>query len=206
MPFHLALLEKPHVEHRHRPVQPADRRGMGRALQGDVRIRLRFLEDGDISVFRRWVRTHDDIILFLLLFRISDKNPTYANTATRSVSCSFAVMLLFAFYRYRVATGNPVVFTLSPPECYMEIRYGYGTTGNRVGGPVRVGDPLTLIIYMRSKYGNHHCHYDKPIVTACRYNSRRLYVCASDRVGLLMRRAVGCRLSQFTVMNIIATV
>lgn len=53
----------------------------------------------------------------------------------------------------RVATGNPVVFTLSPPECYMEIRYGYGTTGNRVGGPVRVGDPLTLIIYMRSKYG-----------------------------------------------------
>lgn len=53
----------------------------------------------------------------------------------------------------RVATGNPVVFTLSPPECYMEIRYGYGTSGNRVGGPVRVGDPLTLIIYMRSKYG-----------------------------------------------------
>lgn len=52
-----------------------------------------------------------------------------------------------------MATGNPVVFTLSPPECYMEIRYGYGTTGNRVGGPVRVGDPLTLIIYMRSKYG-----------------------------------------------------
>lgn len=35
----------------------------------------------------------------------------------------------------------------------MEIRYGYGTTGNRVTGPVRVGDPLTLIIYMRSKYG-----------------------------------------------------
>jgi hypothetical protein len=53
----------------------------------------------------------------------------------------------------RVATGNPVVFTLSPPECYMEIRHGYGTSGTRVGGPVRVGDPLTLIIYMRSKYG-----------------------------------------------------
>ncbi|KAF5287985.1 hypothetical protein FQA39_LY15567 [Lamprigera yunnana] len=51
-----------------------------------------------------------------------------------------------------VATGNPVVFTLTPPECYMEIRYGYGTNGNRVTGPVRVGDPLTLIIYMRSKY------------------------------------------------------
>lgn len=53
---------------------------------------------------------------------------------------------------YRVATGNPVVFTLSPPECYMEIRNGYGIAGNRVTGPVRVGDPLTLIIYMRSKY------------------------------------------------------
>lgn len=52
-----------------------------------------------------------------------------------------------------MATGNPVVFTLSPPECYMEIRYGYGTGGTRVTGPVRVGDPLTLIIYMRSKYG-----------------------------------------------------
>ena len=45
------------------------------------------------------------------------------------------------------------MFTLQPPECYMEIRYGYGTTGTRVAGPVRVGDPLTLIIYMRSKYG-----------------------------------------------------
>lgn len=40
----------------------------------------------------------------------------------------------------------------------MEIRYGYGTTGTRVAGPVRVGDPLTLIIYMRSKYGKPHTH------------------------------------------------
>ncbi|KAL7049562.1 hypothetical protein ACKWTF_003764 [Chironomus riparius] len=58
----------------------------------------------------------------------------------------------FPFLDVEVATGNPVVFTLSPPECYMEIRNGYGTSGTRVGGPVRVGDPLTLIIYMRSKY------------------------------------------------------
>lgn len=58
----------------------------------------------------------------------------------------------FPFLDVEVATGNPVVFTLTPPECYMEIRYGYGPTGNRVTGPVRVGDPLTLIIYMRSKY------------------------------------------------------
>lgn len=59
----------------------------------------------------------------------------------------------FAWLCSRVATGNPVVFTLTPPECYMEIRYGYGTSGNRVTSAVRVGDPLTLIIYMRSKYG-----------------------------------------------------
>lgn len=58
----------------------------------------------------------------------------------------------FNQHSFRVATGNPVVFTLSPPECYMEIRNGYGVGGNRVTGPVRVGDPLTLIIYMRSKY------------------------------------------------------
>lgn len=41
----------------------------------------------------------------------------------------------------------------------MEIRYGYGTTGNRVTGPVRVGDPLTLMIYMRSKYGKTFCTF-----------------------------------------------
>jgi len=35
----------------------------------------------------------------------------------------------------------------------MEVRHGYGITGSRVSGPVRVGDPLTLLIYMRSKYG-----------------------------------------------------
>ncbi|KAF4524285.1 hypothetical protein B566_EDAN012048 [Ephemera danica] len=58
----------------------------------------------------------------------------------------------FPFLDVEVATGNPLVFTLSPPECYMEVRHGYGITGTRVSGPVRVGDPLTLLIYMRSKY------------------------------------------------------
>ncbi|XP_059473403.1 uncharacterized protein LOC132195433 isoform X2 [Neocloeon triangulifer] len=58
----------------------------------------------------------------------------------------------FPFLDVEVATGNPVVFTLSPPECFMEVRHGYGITGTRVSGPVRVGDPLTLLIYMRSKY------------------------------------------------------
>ena len=37
----------------------------------------------------------------------------------------------------------------------MEIRTGYGTSGNRVTGPVHVGDPLTLLIYMRSQWGKY---------------------------------------------------
>ena len=37
----------------------------------------------------------------------------------------------------------------------MEIRTGYGTGGNRVTGPVHVGDPLTLLIYMRSQWGKY---------------------------------------------------
>ena len=54
---------------------------------------------------------------------------------------------------FRVNTADPVHFTLTPPECHMEIRTGYGTSGNRVTGPVHVGDPLTLLIYMRSQWG-----------------------------------------------------
>ena len=50
-------------------------------------------------------------------------------------------------------TADPVHFTLTPPECHMEIRNGYGTTGTRVAGPVHVGDPLTLMILMRSAWG-----------------------------------------------------
>ena len=43
-------------------------------------------------------------------------------------------------------------FTLSPPACHMEIREGYGTGGQRVAKPVHVGDPLTLMIFMRSQW------------------------------------------------------
>ena len=42
--------EKLHVEHGDDPVQPADRGGVGRALQGDLRVRLRLLEDGHLPV------------------------------------------------------------------------------------------------------------------------------------------------------------
>ena len=30
---------------------------------------------------------------------------------------------------FRTNTADPVVFTLTPPECFMEIRNGYGLTG-----------------------------------------------------------------------------
>ena len=56
-------------------------------------------------------------------------------------------------YYFRVNTADPVHFTLTPPECHMEIRSGYGVTGNRITGPVHVGDPLTLLINMRSQWG-----------------------------------------------------
>ena len=53
----------------------------------------------------------------------------------------------------RVNTADPVHFTLTPPECHMEIRSGYGPGGQRVTGPVHVGDPLTLMVNMRSQWG-----------------------------------------------------
>lgn len=58
----------------------------------------------------------------------------------------------FPFLDVEVNTADPVSFTLTPPECHMEIRNGYGTSGTRVTGPVHVGDPLTLLILMRSKW------------------------------------------------------
>lgn len=49
---HLIFPEKSYVEHGHGAVQSIDRGGIRRALQGDLRVRLRLLEDGDISVSR----------------------------------------------------------------------------------------------------------------------------------------------------------
>ncbi|UXI18391.1 serine proteinase stubble-like [Sarcoptes scabiei] len=49
-----------------------------------------------------------------------------------------------------INTGSPVVFTINPPQCQMEIRRGFGIAGTRTSGPVTVGDPLTLLIHMKS--------------------------------------------------------
>lgn len=151
--------EKPDVEHGHGAVQPAHRGRIRRAFQSDLRIRLRLLEDRHLPLPRRRVSGWKSLRSISHLeenYRFI--KPTYRIHFFRC--CCPSVGLtgskekpLTRISSSRVATGNPVVFTLQPPECYMEIRYGYGTTGTRVAGPVRVGDPLTLIIYMRSKYG-----------------------------------------------------
>lgn len=70
----------------------------------------------------------------------------------------------------RVNTADPVSFTLTPPECHMEIRNGYGTSGTRVTGPVHVGDPLTLLILMRSKWGKNS---SSPFVSSSLNQSRK---------------------------------
>lgn len=81
------------------------------------------------------------------------------------------------------------MFTLSPPECYMEIRNGYGTNGARVTGPVRVGDPLTLIIYMRSKYDG----FDIVVNDCFAHNG------ANKRIQLIDEYGYGDRFPQLTL-------
>lgn len=49
---HLIFPEKSYVEHGHGAVQSIDRGGIRRTLQGDLRVRLRLLEDGDVSFSR----------------------------------------------------------------------------------------------------------------------------------------------------------
>ena len=44
-----------------------------------------------------------------------------------------------------------MVFTINPPQCQMEVRRGFGIAGSRTSGPVTVGDPLTLLIHMKSE-------------------------------------------------------
>jgi hypothetical protein len=77
----------------------------------------------------------------------------------RSIAINLIPFLSFvSLYRastqtHRVNTGSPVVFTINPPQCQMEVRRGFGTAGSRTSGPVTVGDPLTLLIHMKSEKG-----------------------------------------------------
>ncbi|XP_013774172.1 uncharacterized protein LOC106459132 [Limulus polyphemus] len=63
----------------------------------------------------------------------------------------FRKTITFPVVDVEVSPGNPVVFTLTPPQCYMEIRNGFDVKGQRTDGPVSVGEPLTLVIYMKTE-------------------------------------------------------
>ncbi|XP_040073763.2 uncharacterized protein LOC8031182 [Ixodes scapularis] len=70
------------------------------------------------------------------------------------VTCEYAFdywkTVNFPLLNVEVNTGVPVVFTLPPPQCSMEVRLGFGLSGPRAQGPVTVGDPLTLVVTMTS--------------------------------------------------------
>lgn len=74
------------------------------------------------------------------------------------VSCEYGSdfwkTISFSPFNVETNTGAPVVFTIDPPQCQMEILKGHGVVGPRqesVSGPVTVGDPLTLLIHMKSE-------------------------------------------------------
>lgn len=76
------------------------------------------------------------------------------------VSCEYGSdfwkTISFSPFNVETNTGSPVVFTVDPPQCQMEVRRGHNMVGPRqeaVLGPVTVGDPLTLLIHMKSEKG-----------------------------------------------------
>jgi len=76
------------------------------------------------------------------------------------VSCEYGSdfwkTISFNPFNVETNTGSPVVFTVEPPQCQMEILRGHGTVGPRqeaISGPVTVGDPLTLLVHMKSERG-----------------------------------------------------
>ena len=52
----------------------------------------------------------------------------------------------------RTNTADPVVFTLTPPECFMEIRSGYGTTGQSIQNNTNKNLEHGHIIYIRQRF------------------------------------------------------
>lgn len=76
------------------------------------------------------------------------------------VSCEYGSdfwkTVSFSPFNVETNTGSPIVFTVDPPKCQMEILKGHGMVGPRqeaISGPVTVGDPLTLLIHMKSERG-----------------------------------------------------
>lgn len=95
---------------------------------------------------------------FLPLFRFPFlPSPKNGIDRVHHITCPAHIVnhnLVYIFFR--VNTGSPVVFTINPPQCQMEVRRGFGVAGTRTSGPVTVGDPLTLLIHMKSEKGNNN--------------------------------------------------
>jgi len=106
------FLEKSHVEHRNRTIQPIDRRGMGRTLQGDLWIRLWLLEDCDISVFRRRVRVHDIRLIILIIILQFSRILFYEKTKIIIIVIK-QWQLLFTSIKYIVLTLSGLPFSQS---------------------------------------------------------------------------------------------
>ncbi|KAG9510776.1 hypothetical protein GZH46_00672, partial [Fragariocoptes setiger] len=72
------------------------------------------------------------------------------------VSCEYGSdfwkMVSFSPFNVETNTGSPIVFSISPPQCHMEISRGHGIGPKlAVDERVTVGDPLTLEIHMKSE-------------------------------------------------------
>lgn len=99
----LCLTEEPHVEHDNGSVQPTDWRGVGWTLQGHLRVRIRLLEDCDISLLRCRVSIPPSNYQFSN-FRIQLK--TLVKVTRNSYVCmySYAISLDFICIFYSLDT------------------------------------------------------------------------------------------------------
>ncbi|XP_076354684.1 cuticlin-3-like isoform X1 [Tachypleus tridentatus] len=88
----------------------------------------------------------------------------------------------FPVINVEVNTGNPLIFALNPPKCYMEILLGWTITGRRISGPVTVGDPLTLVIYMRSENSG----FDIVVSNCIAHNGQQNSIRLVDKEGCVI--------------------
>ncbi|KAG8191746.1 hypothetical protein JTE90_008809 [Oedothorax gibbosus] len=80
-------------------------------------------------------------------------------------------------------TASPYLVTLSPPQCYMEVRAGFGPSGNHLTGPVTVGDPLTLMIHMESD----STEFDVAVSSCYAHNGAKKKIQLIDANGCILK-------------------
>lgn len=105
--FVISRAEKSHVEHRYRAVQSPYRGGVRRALQGHLRVRIRLLEDRDVSLSWRRVSFYfyfyffggiiDSNMLGGIIFDFITRGKISFYSFTTVVSWNFAENLLKVF-------------------------------------------------------------------------------------------------------------